>query len=464
MAGERIRILSPEALATKVADLDADPASDLRVAQDARHAATIADAVEGKADAANVYTKTVIDTSTAARKYEAVTASIRSRGALCIHLDDGQINQYTIGAPIAESYGGRLTFAICAGYSASVAGTAIAMSHAQIRDLAARGHEIANHTQTHTNMTTQTAAQRLVEWDTSRAYIEGTIGVPTSSFVLPFSVGNPAIYSEAVGRYGRVFAGSELPYMQPPADLGTGLVQGRFSWATTGGTGQALMLNMIRRAAASGSVLTAITHSVDGSDGANGVTTAEFTEAIALAASLGMAITTARDALPEPIEFPDYGLEDATLRFWTPNDTNANNTITGGVTDSPLTGLVGTKSMRISSTDGANVPYALSKLSVPVMSGDEHTFSCQVHQQKTSGVNGAYAFVREYDSAGALLATTNSNIPTAVGSTGWMQLKASFTPNKLTRSVKVGLALGQIVGDGYFDHLHFGPTRYGVRG
>jgi hypothetical protein len=120
--------------------------------------------------------------------------------------------------------------------------------------------------------------------------------------------------------------------------------------------------------------------------------------------------------------------------------------------------------MQNASTDGLTVPYALSKIAIPVQNGEEHTFSCQAHQVKTSGTNGAHAFVREYDVYGTQVAPTNSNILSTTGTTAWTQIKASFTPNRATRSMKVGLALGQIVGTAWFDHLHFGPTRWGIYG
>jgi peptidoglycan/xylan/chitin deacetylase (PgdA/CDA1 family) len=395
-------------------------------------------------------------------------ASVRSRGALCLHFDDGLPDQYTIAAPLVEQYGGRATFAICAGYSSNVNGTATKMSHANIKDLAARGHEIANHSNTHTDMTTQTATQRLAEWDTSQAFFTSTLGLAApTSFVLPFSAANAAIEAESYLRFGRLFGNLTYPYLRQLRDIGTAQVHGRWGWASlTFGTGQKLMLELVRQAAASGSVLTAYTHNVNGTDTAGGITAAELEEVLALASSLGMAITTASEALPTPVSIADAGFEDANMIFWDKSGTDANHTATV-VADAPLVGLPGANSLKISSTDATGVPYVLSKLAIPLDPDSSFTVSGRVRQEKSStSATGAYIAIRQFNSSGVKVGSDAiSTQLTATGSTPWTQLTATLTaPHVDCRMIKIMCAQNMIIGDSYFDHLHYGPTRAGAVG
>lgn len=396
-------------------------------------------------------------------------AAIRSRGALVIHLDDGILNQFDIARTAAAQYNARFTFAICADYVVTVGGTATRMSHSQIRQLSAEGHEIAVHSKTHANMTTQTASQRLAEWDTARDYIENTIGVgagTTDTFVYPFSASNATMESEAYLRYGRTFGGLLAPYMTTQSERTLGLIHGRFAWVSNGSR-HALFLNLIREAAATGQVLVGIAHSIDGSDGAQGVTTAEFTEALALAASLGMPITTSKEAFPAQNTVIDAGFEDLQLQFWDKNGANATNLIEV-VADPPTTGLVGIRSLRLTG-DGNSVPFVLSQHTIPITDGVEYTFSGRMRQEKsaagTGGANtGAYLAVRQYDAYGTQVAQSIGTQVTTLGSTPWQPISVAFTPVIGARMAKLLVAQNLIVGTSFFDHLHFGPTRYGVLG
>lgn len=399
----------------------------------------------------------------------AKVAAIRSRGALVIHLDDGILNQYDIARTAAAQYNARFTFAICADYVVTVAGTTTRMSHAQIRQLASEGHEIAVHSKTHTNMTGQTTTQRLAEWDTARDYVENTIGVgagTTDTFVYPFSASNATIESEAYLRFGRTFGGLTAPYLTPQTDRSLGLLHGRFAWVSNGSR-HSLFLNLIREAAATGQVLVGIAHSIDGSDGTQGVTTAEFNEALALASSLGMPIVTSKEAFPAQNSVIDAGFEDLQLQFWDKNGANATNLVEV-VADTPTTGLVGIRSLRLTG-DGTAVPFVLSQHAIPIADGVEYTFSGRVRQEKTAAgtggaSTGAYLAVRQYDAYGTQLAQSVGTQVTALGSTPWQTISVAFTPVAGARMAKLLCAQNLIVGTSFFDHLHFGPTRYGVLG
>jgi peptidoglycan/xylan/chitin deacetylase (PgdA/CDA1 family) len=98
-------------------------------------------------------------------------SAARSKPPLLFTFDDGRESNYTIAAPLLESFGGRGVFFVVPGFAECSPGEALAfyrsrinpnsrpgdeqwedwkpMSPSQIADLAARGHAIGNHTLTH---------------------------------------------------------------------------------------------------------------------------------------------------------------------------------------------------------------------------------------------------------------------------------------------------------------------------
>jgi peptidoglycan/xylan/chitin deacetylase (PgdA/CDA1 family) len=391
------------------------------------------------------------------RRAQAVAAS--GRGALCLHFDDGTPDHYSIAAPIVEAAGGRATFPIFSNNATVSAGTTGAMSWAQIADLVARGHEVAAHTKTHTDMTTLTAAQRVTEWDDARTALQNITGKPITSFVYPFSAHNAATNKEAYCRYDRTFSGTDTTFFTTRPQRGKNIRTGRFAWTDAG---HQRALQFIARACAQDSVLTLIAHRVDGSDLSQGITTAELQEAVDLAVSLGMPIITAKDAFPAYQGAPYGGFEDSNyIGDWEKFNTSATNTI-NAVQIAPAVGLPGTGAIEIVG-DGTNYPYLASRYGIPILEASEHTASVQMQMNKTSGTGGAYIGIREYDSSGVQVGTDiNSAIFSTTGFTDWQTLKIAFTPNAKTVMAKVILAQTPMVGAARFDHANFGPTKYGI--
>jgi len=396
----------------------------------------------------------------AATLKRAANASKNAKGAIVLIFDDLYPDHYNVVAPLVESYGGHITLAATQDYTNGSAGGGRYMSYAMLTDLVARGHEIACHSKTHTDMTTQTATQRLAEWDDARSFFEGITGVPITSFAFPYSANNLAIDIESYLRYDRTFAGSLMPYVEQRDRRTLGITHGRFNWRSLYGNHQ-MALDLVWLAATQNVVVNIFTHTVDGSDLTYGVTSAELQELVNLAGSLGVPMLTAAEAYPAHVPVPDGGFEDAAVTNWIQTKAGAS-TITV-VADAPVVGFAGTKSLCIVG-DGTGYSSVLSRSQVAINEAGEHTLSIRIRQEKTSGTGGGYIQVQEFDAYGVQVASAASTPLAAGGSTPWTQAKVVFTPNVATRGVKFLVAQGPLVGTTYFDHLHFGPTRYGVLG
>ncbi|MDR1191484.1 MAG: polysaccharide deacetylase family protein [Verrucomicrobiales bacterium] len=115
--------------------------------------------------------------------------------AVCYTLDDGLRSQYTIAAPIFKRAGVPATFYIISGVvadnaaaaTAKEAGTFGGVTWDEVRELAAQGHEIGNHTLTHPNL-----AQIYDRVELERQIEEGAdllqreLGVFPVSFAYPY--------------------------------------------------------------------------------------------------------------------------------------------------------------------------------------------------------------------------------------------------------------------------------------
>jgi peptidoglycan/xylan/chitin deacetylase (PgdA/CDA1 family) len=379
------------------------------------------------------------------------------RGALVLMFDDGKADALSIAAPAVEAVGGRATFAIATGYL----GTGGSLTTAGVTALAARGHEIANHSASHTNMTTQTATQRLTEWDTAHATIEALTGVPCTTFVYPNNAANVTTDKEAYLRYGRTFAGNTDPWMSFQSERGKRIRYGRFSWVN--GTHNQ-MLDLMRRAAKLGQVLTAFTHNVDGSDLTNGVTTAQLNAVIALAVQLGLPIVTASQAFPGRYEVPNGGFESTTLAddWYVPGLTAG--LTAAAITKATLTGLSGSKCLELANTTGAGYITATNTFAIPVEQGVSRTLSFQFSQAWTSG-GGGFGYIREYGFDGTTQIgsdiTTIGITSSAVGS--WVTKSGVYTPvSPLACFARIVLGTNGFIGQAWFDHVDFAETKQGV--
>lgn len=139
---------------------------------------------------------TIVDLETFSRLWENPESRAQTKPPVLFTFDDGRESNYTVAAPLLESFGGRGVFFVVPAFAESAAGEALAfyqskinpnsrqgdenwedwkpMNPAQIADLASRGHAIGNHTLTHQRLSGLTAeilereigesARKLVAW------------------------------------------------------------------------------------------------------------------------------------------------------------------------------------------------------------------------------------------------------------------------------------------------------------
>lgn len=133
--------------------------------------------------------------------------------AVCITLDDGLRNQDDVAVPLLAQYGFKATFFVIPGRTPETNEEAAkkkpgdwgGISWLRLKELAARGHEIASHTWTHESVITTVDGQRIdmdpakLEAQVANAYsaIHEKIGVAPFAFASPGNAINEAVRAAA---------------------------------------------------------------------------------------------------------------------------------------------------------------------------------------------------------------------------------------------------------------------------
>ena len=144
------------------------------------------------------------------------------RPAAMLTFDDGIASNYEVAAPLLEEAGMRGVFFVVPHFSMRTGDAArafylerirnrapglTAMTPAQIRELAERGHTIGNHTLTHARLSISPAAEYEAEILQSAEIIESWIDRPVEAFSWPllWNAITPAAYELIVGRHPYCF-------------------------------------------------------------------------------------------------------------------------------------------------------------------------------------------------------------------------------------------------------------------
>lgn len=453
MAQQKIRLMTEQALTDQVPALVGDALQD-----DPTISQALADSVGDLASQPEVLGATFPTIPNARRM------SIAHTGAVVLILDDGRVDNYELALPAVEAVGGRLTLAVTSDW----VGNADFGTVAQLRDAAARGHEIGWHGKAHINMTSLTPAERAVEWsgkEVLEGYLAGVTDIPVTTAVYPGNFYSEETNREAFGRFERVFTGNVLPFMQDPRAYDGRFLRGRWGWAhdSAGQSRQKATLDFIRQAADQRSIVTIYGHKVNSATPGNNPTN-ELQELCALTAELGIPIVTARDAFPAPPQFAHHGFEEADLNSTRAHGiyaTNATNVVES-VIDAPQAGYPGSRSLRISG-DGTTYPRLHIMQSAIPTTGAPMTISGRVKMVKNGGTGPGAGIVVEQ--RGALNEDLGLVTGPMVNATqGWGQYRLDFTPHPECTHIRVRLGLDRVAGEVYFDHLHVGETRYGALG
>ncbi|MDD5083658.1 MAG: polysaccharide deacetylase family protein [Candidatus Moranbacteria bacterium] len=111
-----------------------------------------------------------------------------AQGMVTFSFDDGFKSTYANGLPILDAAGIKSTQAIITKYLSEPE----YVTTSQIKDMAARGHEIASHTQTHPDLTILTNAQAKKEINQSKVNLQN-LGITATSLVYPYGTYNDSI-------------------------------------------------------------------------------------------------------------------------------------------------------------------------------------------------------------------------------------------------------------------------------
>lgn len=141
----------------------------------------------------------------------------------CVTFDDGYRDNYEVALPILERYGIKATFFIATGFLSKTfrtfAGEVPMMDEMQVRELAARGHDIGAHTVSHPRLTQVTPDLAREEIRRSKEELEGLLEHDIVSFAYP------------KGAYDRVVRQMvEESGIRVAVTIRQGLLTGSFNW------------------------------------------------------------------------------------------------------------------------------------------------------------------------------------------------------------------------------------------
>lgn len=382
----------------------------------------------------------------------------RARGMVCFTWDDNYTSHNVIRSA-AAALGQRHTFAVCT----QNIGQAGRMTSADVLAAYGQGHEIASHSVQHLTALAISQAARTIEFDNSKTAIEAIIGAGNCrTYIYPVgdsSARDVTIDRELYLRYDRFIStasGSRTFHRTDDRELQP---IGRMNWDGTAAVHQRV-LAAIRYAATHPVIAMVYSHDLDT---AGSCTTAQMTEAITLASTLGVPCVTAAEAFPAAGALSDPGFEDSTLASWTGIDSPLGTQTIESIVDTPAENYAGTRSLHLASSSATAFAYVTQ--SIPVLPGRKYVLSGRYRVANLgAGTGKVYAKVNERTAVDSVGSIVTSNVTAALTSTTWAQFTLTFTANADTSMVDVALLVENIIGDAYFDHLHWGENRNGVLG
>ena len=132
----------------------------------------------------------------------------------CVTFDDGYRDNYECALPILDRCGVKATFFIATdflgGFFPTFAGALPMMTGAQVRELAAFGHEVGAHTMGHPKLTQLSIHAAKAEIAGSKVFLENLLGCSLVSFAYPKGDFNPTT-KELVRESGFSFAVTVRP-------------------------------------------------------------------------------------------------------------------------------------------------------------------------------------------------------------------------------------------------------------
>ena len=378
-----------------------------------------------------------------------------AQGAVTISWDDGRSTVYDDLMPrLRDTYKTqRHTFCITPGLLGSSANY---MTDEEMQDLAdVLPHcEIANHSQTHTAIDDASAANRLIEYDTSQTNLETLLpDRDITSFVYPYGGLGASIttHRELWGRFDRIVGAGDASAITPLHERhGMFLTPRPAAWTTA--THQK-MLELVRIAAANPVIANIYSH-IPGSD----MSLAELDQLLTLCDTLGVPVINLSEAYPRGFIAGFQADSPAWSELWGAVTSGSGNTFDREAVTKD-TNMPGTYSFHLESPNTANYVYATTY--IPATEGKAYTFSARAKRTFSSGSGYARIRVQPTDYLGVSVGSPSQS--SDIG-TSWEQATVAVTMPALTKMARLDMIVYQVVGEAWFDHLHFGLTADGVFG
>jgi len=120
-----------------------------------------------------------------------------SRPLLTLTFDDGYSSTFDYGLPLLQQYGYASTQFIIT----DLIGQTGYMTQANVKTLYTDGQEVASHTVTHTDLTSETAAQVTTELSQSQQSLVSWTGAPVTDFAYPYGLYNSSVMTSVEKYY-----------------------------------------------------------------------------------------------------------------------------------------------------------------------------------------------------------------------------------------------------------------------
>ena len=381
------------------------------------------------------------------------STSASAKGAIMLSMDDAYLSMDTVRRYL-DARGQKGTFFITPG----LLGGSSKIDTSHILAMVSSGHEVAAHSQTHPNFTAISQAQRILELEQPKTFLENLIGARVTSFAYPFGTASggrsAATDVELYLRYDRIFDTAQYNqtsiyprYAQAPALIRRTCVDG---------SNHQQCLAMIREAATRPVIASFYFHNLDTPINP---TTAQLTEMLDLAKSLGVELVTASDAFGTHRMVVNAGFEDSGSDPYPWRWFRSGAALLEIVSEVPAEGLPGGKSLHLTAPKST---YSQAVQAVEVTPGVPYTFSFRA--RAVSGpvwqANCAYGSVTGLDYGQNQI--SGSQVRTAsimADNTAWSKYSVDFTPTASCTTVLLGLVIDSPWNGGRvaFDHVWFAP-------
>jgi peptidoglycan/xylan/chitin deacetylase (PgdA/CDA1 family) len=218
------------------------------------------------------------------------------RPIVTLTFDDGYNNMYTYALPILQADGFNSTQFIIT----NDIGKSGYMTSTQVKAMYTAGNEIASHTVTHTDLTTETAAKVTTELSQSKTTLQTLTGTPVTDLAYPYGEYNASVVAQVKAYYSAARGVEDGLNSKDNFNAYDLKVQNVFDYTTT-----AQIADWVAQAQATNTWLILCYHSADPNvnnvldGGLYNVTPTQLTSELAAIKSSGVTVETMSQALAE---------------------------------------------------------------------------------------------------------------------------------------------------------------------